>query len=111
MSFWTSPIDAAKIAVSAADDGYRLHRGRGQHEQRIRTRHHIHASSDHGRGMNQRRNRRRTFHRIGQPDVQRKLCRLAACADKQKQRRGGDDGIPDAEMSATCQPIHRGVIH
>ena len=83
-----------------ADDRHGLHRAGSKHEQRIRARHHVHAGGDHGRGVDQGGNRRGAFHGVGQPDVERKLRRLAACADEQQQRGRGDDGIADGEVSA-----------
>ncbi len=41
--------------------------------------------------MDQRRHRRRTFHRVRQPDVQRNLRRLTRRADKEQQRRDRHD--------------------
>ena len=37
--------------------------------------------------MDERRDRRRAFHRVGQPDVERHLRRFADCAAEDKQRR------------------------
>ena len=38
---------------------------------------HVNTRCNHGRGVNQCGNRRGTFHRVRQPNVQRKLGRLA----------------------------------
>ena len=54
-----------------------------QLEQRRHARHHEDAGRHHRGGVDQRRDRRRAFHRIGQPDVQRELRRLAHRADEQ----------------------------
>ena len=54
-----------------------------QLEQRRHARHHEDAGGHHRRGVDQRRDRRRAFHRIRQPDVQRHLRRLAHRADEQ----------------------------
>ena len=48
---------------------------------------HVDAGRNHRRRVDQRRNRRRPFHRVGQPDVQRNLRRLAGRADEQQQGR------------------------
>ena len=48
---------------------------------------HVHARRHHRRRVNQRRDWRRTFHRVRQPDVQRNLCGFAGGADEQQQRR------------------------
>ena len=51
--------------------------------------------------MDEGGNRRRAFHGIRQPDVKRNLRRFAAGADEKQQRRGGQNGVADREMSAT----------
>ena len=48
-----------------------------------------HAGGDHGRGVQQRGDGRRAFHRVGQPDVQRELRRLADDGEEEEQRDGG----------------------
>ena len=83
-----------------ADDGDRLHRGGREHEQSIRTRNHVDSRRHHGRGMDERGNRCGAFHGVGQPDVERKLRRLAAGSDEEQQSGRGDDGIADGEASA-----------
>src|SRR5260370_14244477 len=55
--------------------------------------------------MDQRRNRRGTFHGIGQPDIKRKLRRLAASPDKQQQRGNREHRIPDREVSTAHQRV------
>ncbi len=94
-----------------ADDGDGLHRRGRQHEQRVGARNHVDAGGDHRRRMDQGGDRRRTFHRVGQPDIQRKLRRLAAGSDEQQQTGGGDHRIADWEASAARQMIDRGVLH
>ena len=47
--------------------------------------HHVDTGGHHGRRVNQRRHRRRPFHRVGQPDVQRNLRRLTGGTDEQQQ--------------------------
>ena len=86
-----------------ADDGDRLHRSRREHEQRVRARDHVHARGHHGRGVDECGDRRRAFHRVRQPDIQRELRRLAAGSDEQQQAGGGDPVIADAEVSAARQ--------
>src|SRR5262249_59779130 len=44
----------------------------------------------HGGRVNQRVNRRRAFHRIGQPDIKRNLRRLTAGAEHQAKRGDGE---------------------
>ena len=70
-------------AVMAPITMHEGQRGVGQLEQRRHARHHEDAGGHHGRGVDQRGDRRRAFHRVGQPDVQRKLRRLAHGADEQ----------------------------
>ena len=60
--------------------------------------------------MDQRGNRRGSFHRIGQPDVEWNLCRLAASADEQQQARCRNDGIADTEqlrVSRQCRDLRK----
>ena len=57
---------------------------------RRHTRYHEQTSGNHGCGVNQCRNRGRTFHRIRQPDVQRELCRFTHRTDKQEQTSYGN---------------------
>ena len=61
---------------------------------------HIHARGDHRRGVDQRADRRRPLHRVGQPDVQGNLRGLARCPDKQQQCDGGDDRRAHRKMAA-----------
>ena len=90
MSVCTRPMVAAKSAVSAADDGHDLHGGRRVQENRVRAHHHVHAGSDHGRGVDQRADRRGAFHGVRQPDVQRNLRGFSGGADEKQQRDGGE---------------------
>ncbi len=94
-----------------ADDGDRLHRIGRQHEQRVGARHHVHARGHHGRSVDQRGDRRRAFHRVRQPDIQRELRRLAAGADEQQQAGGGDHRIANVKLSAARQQVDLGVLH
>ena len=70
-----------------------LRRGRGD-EQRRAAGDHVDAGGDHRRGVDQGADRRRAFHRVGQPDVQRELGALAAGPEQQQQadRRGDAAG-------------------
>ena len=60
--------------------------GRGLHEK-ADAHQHVNARGHHGRGMDERGDRRRPFHRIRQPNVKWKLGRLPDRAAKDKQRR------------------------
>src|SRR5258708_6921277 len=52
------------------------------------------TSRDHGGCVNQRADRRRTFHRVRQPDVQREL---SGFADRAAENQQGDKGGSRAE--------------
>ena len=71
-------------AGDRADHEHERQRGLRQFEQRRHARDHENAGRHHGRGMDQRRDRGRAFHRIGQPHVQRELRALAHRADEQQ---------------------------
>ncbi|CAM5241104.1 hypothetical protein SSTU70S_00356 [Stutzerimonas stutzeri] len=58
----------------------------------------VDAGGDHGGGVDQRGHRRRARHRIGQPGLQRQLCRLAHCAAEQRQGGEGDPQIALGEL-------------
>ena len=68
-----------------ADDGDDGERVRRVFEHRRQAADHEHAGGHHRRGMDQRRDRRRAFHRVRQPGVQAELRRLAHGADEQQQ--------------------------
>ena len=59
----------------------------------------------HGGSVDQGRDRRRTFHRVGQPDVQRNLRRLAAGSDQQKQGNGGQQAGPGGLCAQGRDPL------
>ena len=67
---------------------------------------HVNARGHHGRGMDQRGDRRRPFHRVRQPDVQWELRRLPDRAAKDKQHRDREvSGITgDAARAAGPSP-------
>ena len=68
-----------------ADEDDEALRIRREFEQRRQPRHHEHAGGHHGRRMDQRGDRRRAFHGVGQPGVQQELRRLAHRAHEQQQ--------------------------
>jgi hypothetical protein len=74
MSLAVVPIVAAKIAVNVPVAATPSTSGR---EHRVAATEQEHAGGDHRRGVDHRAHRRRTGHRVGQPDVQRELRRLA----------------------------------
>ena len=85
--------DAEKAHEERRDRADRHHereRGVGELEQRRHARDHEDAGRHHRRGVDQRRDRRRAFHRIGQPDVERELRALAHRADEEADAGDGD---------------------
>ena len=76
-----------------SDDGDHLQRVR--REQRINARHEEHARGDHRGSVDEGGDRRRTFHRVGQPDVERELAGFADGTAKEEQA----DGAGDAEAA------------
>ena len=58
---------------------------RRQREQHPTTGHQIDARGDHGGGVDQRGDGRRALHRVGEPDVQGDLGRLAGTAEEQEE--------------------------
>ena len=85
----------------AADVGdHQQHFGR---EHRIEPPHQVDAGGHHRRRVDQGRDGRGAFHRIGQPDVQRELGALADAAAEDAQ--AGDDQQPVA--AALRSPVHR----
>ena len=68
---------------------------------------HVDTGGDHRRRVDQRRHRRRTFHRVRQPDVEGNLRALAGRADEQEQA----DQRQDAEMAALDRHRRRGILN
>ena len=68
---------------------------------------HVHAGGHHRRRMDQRGDRRRAFHRVGQPDVERNLRRLAGGADEQQQRdeRQRAEGVSGAQRRRPARDV------
>ena len=85
MSFCTRPTVAAKIAVVAPMKMTKAWAVGRQLEQRRQPRHHEHAGGHHGGGVDERGDRRRALHGVGQPGVQQELRRLAHRAHEQQQ--------------------------
>ena len=92
------------VVLRDADRGGKQCRGRAHHrhhhhhrlrmlEDDVGARHHVETGGNHRRGMDQSRNRSWTSHRIRQPNVQRKLGRLAAGADE-KSRAQSTKAVP-----------------
>ena len=94
--------DFLEIGLADADAGGEERRRRADradeverdlrvHVERRQPRDHVHAGGDHGGGVDQRGDRRRAGHGVGQPDVERNLRRFAGRADEEQQADGGDD--------------------
>ncbi len=81
-------MEAAKIAVNAPSDGDQQHGGWRQHKQGVAARHHVDAGGDHRGGMDQGADRRRAFHGVGQPDVERHLRRFPHRSNEQQNADG-----------------------
>ena len=97
----------------------------GELEQHVRAHDEVDAGRHHRRRVDQRRHRRGTLHRVGEPDVQRQLRRLADRAGEQEQGdRGGralrqlarapaEHGVevqrPDVQPDQHDPEQHRGV--
>ena len=95
MSLLTRPIVAAKIGVKPPMHGDDRQRLRHRSKSGIDAADQVDAGGDHRRGVDQRRDRRRAFHRVGQPDVQRELAALADGAREQAQARPEQDRLAE----------------
>ena len=89
----------------ADDRDNRHHLGRVREQHGIAAEH-VDTGGDHRRRVDQRRHRRRTFHRVRQPDVEGNLRALAGRADEQEQA----DQRQDAEMAALDRHRPRGIL-
>ena len=76
-------------------------------EQRAHPRHHEDAGRDHRRRVDQRRDRRRAFHRVGQPHVQRHLRALAHRADEQADADRASSATSAPPLHGSMVPRHR----
>ena len=87
-----------------ADPGDHVEGHAGPLEERVGARHQIDAGGHHGRGVDQRRDRRRALHGVGEPDVERQLGRLPARAQEEEEADGGGrpDGQGRAPSANTC---------
>ena len=96
MSFCCVAIRAGHDRGDGADprdDVQRLRRGL---DEKTDAHQHVNTGRHHGRGVDQCGDRRRTFHRVRQPNVQRKLRGLADGAAKNEQRRELSDSRDDS---------------
>ena len=86
MSVWTSAIRPATSSVSApVPAAMQLDRPRLL-EDRVRARDQVDAGGDHRRRVDEGADRRRAFHRVGQPRLERDLRRLRHRAAEQAER-------------------------
>ena len=77
-----------------ADAGHHEHRDRRVGKDRVGAGDHVDPSVDHGRSVDEGADRGRALHRIGQPDVERKLGGLAdrSCEEQQRDNRDRELG-------------------
>ncbi len=94
-----------------ADHGADVLGGGGAFEQRVHARDQVDAGGDHRRGVDQRADRRRALHRVGQPRVKRDLRRLGEGADQQQQAAGDQvavvRGVPEGARDSTAWKTFR----
>ena len=100
MSVCTRPMVAANSAVAAPMIATTLKREGRPVEEEMRARDHVDAGRDHRGRVDERGDRRRAFHRVGQPDVERKLRALAGGADEQAQCSCGENAARPCRDSA-----------
>ena len=77
-------------------------RDRRHREQHVASRDQVDAGRDHRRRVDERRDRRRAGHGVGQPDVERDLRALAGASEEQKQADRGDDRTAERQR-ARCR--------
>ena len=96
----------------------------GRRKQRVHPGDQVHAGGDHRRRVDQRGDRRRALHRVGQPGVEWDLGRLGHRADQEEERdrleRGGADEMraraehprrPAADRPGCEQRVEADVAH
>ena len=102
MSVWTSAIRPATSSVSAPVPAAISSIVARLLEDRMRARDQVDAGGDHRRRVDEGADRRRAFHRVGQPRLERDLRRLRHRAAEQAERdevrlRRGEVGVKDCE--------------
>ena len=94
MSFCCVAMSAAMTAVMVPIQAMTVSASGEACDEEPDAHQHVNAGRHHGRGMDQSRDRRRAFHRVRQPDVERELRGLADCAAEDQQRgRGQESGM------------------
>ena len=86
MSSCCVAISAAMTAADRADPGDDEERRRRWLNEKTDAHQHVNARGHHRRGVDQGGDRRRAFHRVRQPDVQRELRGFADGAAKNQER-------------------------
>ena len=98
MSVCTMPMRGGEEGRGRADDCDYAERERRAVEERVRAGDHVDAGGHHGGGVDQGGDRRRAFHGVRQPDVQRNLRGFAGRAEDQQQRDGGEEAAVPFRM-------------
>ena len=81
--------DGGGIESSQAADGRHCRQRKGRvGKEDVRAGDHVDAGRDHGGGVDERTDRRRAFHRVRQPDVERYLRRFSDRAHQQQESNG-----------------------
>jgi hypothetical protein len=88
-------MSAAKQRGDAADPGddRRCASKASSAEEKTRGSQHVNAGGDHGGGVDEGGDRRRAFHRVGQPDVQRNWADLPTAPQKMQEHGGGEVAV------------------
>ena len=90
----------------AADACNDEHPGGRKEQQRIDAAEHIDAGGDHGGGVDERGDRRRAFHGVGQPDVERDHGRFADAAAEEAEDHDGQKNVGrDADVAGMSEGI------
>ncbi len=90
MSYWASPMVAAKRAVTAPIRATDKPAHRSQGEEDRGPRHHVDTRRDHGGGVDEGRYRRGPGHGVGEPDVQGDLGALPGGTQQEEEGDGRD---------------------
>ena len=83
-----------------ADDGHDTQREGRVVKKHVRPRDHVNAGGDHGGRVDERGDRGGAFHRVGEPDIERKLRALAGRAQHQAKRDHGNHATAPAGVLA-----------
>ncbi len=102
MSFWAKASAGPDQRGEAADERQQVDARRADREaleeDRVEAGDQEHAGHDHGGGVDQRRDRRRAGHGVGQPRVQRELARLRAHRGGQRDGRHQQHQVAHAAL-------------